>query len=93
MHSTLDTYKTKKQVTRNTLKKPPQKEQLPQQEYEPESSAALLFKALKVVFRWKSLIIVGNYLLRKAGWSPRNRNPLDRFQTRLYEKLESFFGY
>ena len=93
MHSTLETYKTNKQVTRNTLKRTPQKEQLPQQEYEAESSAYLFLKALKVIFRWKSLVILINYLLRKAGWTPHDRNPLDRFQNRLYEKLENFFGY
>ncbi|MCF8309496.1 MAG: hypothetical protein K9I68_10850 [Bacteroidales bacterium] len=93
MQSTLDTYKTERPAPRNTLKRTNDNKQPEPQNHNTESTAALFIKALKVIFRWSSLVILINHLLKKAGWTPRNKNPLDHFQNRLYEKLENFFGY
>ena len=93
MQRTLNTYKTERSVPRNTLKRTKDNKQPEPQNHNTESTAALLIKALKVIFRWSSLVILINHLLKKAGWTPRDKNPLDRFQNQLYQKLESFFGY
>jgi hypothetical protein len=57
---------------------------------EPEipSTARLLGMALKKIFRLKSMAILFNYFLRKAGFD----NQFNRLEEQTYKKLDSFFN-
>lgn len=60
----------------------------PQPEPEIPSTAKLLGLALKKIFRFKSLTILFNYFLRKAGFD----NRFNRFEEQTIKKLDSFFN-
>lgn len=95
MSKSIDINNTNRARPRNTFKASAIERQSSRRSVEEEdyySSGELFFKALRVIFRWKSLVILLGYVLKKSGVKLPQSNSLSRFQNNLYEKLESFFG-
>lgn len=94
MNKSVDLNNTNRPLPRNTFKASAIERQSMRRGKEEDyySNGKLIFQALRVIFRWKSLIILLGYVLKKTGIKLPQSNSLISFQNNLYDKLESFFG-